>query len=92
MNSRETGGQLLDGSRIFYRIFHSVSVRAPAYRNINGGVRSAAVAEANISREFKVDSNVLEWCPHLMSDKTKEKNNTFVPSRPISGNQYCRLT
>ena len=23
-NSRETGGQLLDGNRIFYRIFHRV--------------------------------------------------------------------
>ena len=32
-------------------------VRAPAYRNRNGGVRSAAVAEANISGESKVDSN-----------------------------------
>ena len=38
-----------------------------------GGVQSAAVAEANISRESKVDSNVLEWCPHLMSDKTKKQ-------------------
>ena len=48
-----------------------------------------AVAKASISRESKVGSNVLEWYPHLMSEKTKKK--LFVPSRPISRNQFCRL-
>ena len=50
-------------------------------------------AEASISRESKVGSNVLEWYPHLMSEKTKTKKHLlFVPSRPISRNQFCRLT
>ena len=53
-------------SRRVYRL-----LSAP-YRNRHGGVQSAAVAEAKISRESKVDSNLLEWCSHLMSDKTKK--------------------
>ena len=71
-NWRETRGQLLDCSRIFYRISHRIeSVRAPAYDNRHGGVRSTAVAEANIS-SLKVGGNVLEWYPHLMSEKTRK--------------------
>ena len=29
----------------------------------------------NISRESKVGSNTLEWCPHLMSEKTENNKN-----------------
>ena len=45
-------------------------VHALTYRNRHGSVRSAIVAEPNISQESKVGSNVLEWCLHLMSEKT----------------------
>ena len=66
-------GSCLTAAVYFIVYFTVLSVRAPAYRNRHGGVRSAAVAEAIISRESKVDSNVLEWFLHLMSDKTKKQ-------------------
>ena len=43
------------------------------YKNRHGGVRSAAVAEAYISRESKVGRNILEWCSHLMCGKKRGK-------------------
>ena len=77
-NSRETAGQLLHGSRKFYRIFtvyniYSRSVHPRIYRNRHVGVRSTAVAKANISRESKVGNNVLEWCSHPMSGIKQKK-------------------
>ena len=40
---------------------------------------------------LKVGSNVLEWYPHLMREKTRNKLKLpFVPSRPIYRNQFCR--
>ena len=65
-NLLETGGQLLGAAVYFIVYFTALSVRAPACRyRIHGGVRSAAVAEANISRESTAGSNFLEWCSHL---------------------------
>ena len=72
-NSRETGGQLLDSSRIFSGIFPVMSAGVPAYLNRHGGVRSAAVAEACNSRWSKVGWDVLGWYPHLMSEKTENQ-------------------
>ena len=50
--------------------------------------------------ESKVGSNVLEWYPHIMREKTGGKTKiavraiidiiSMVPSRPISRNQFCR--
>ena len=44
------------------------------YRNRHVGVQSTAVAKANLSRESKVASNLLERCRYRMSEK-KKKNN-----------------
>ena len=87
----ETSEQLLDCSRIFYHIFHRiVSPCTRVRKQISyGGIRSATVAEANISRESKVGGNVLEWYPHLMSEKTIKIAVRAV--KPIYRNQYCRV-
>ena len=57
---------------VYFIIFlqYSRSVHPCIERHV--GVRSTAVAKANISRESKV-GNVLEWCSHPMSKKTKGK-------------------
>ena len=47
-NSHESSGQLLDGSRIFYHLFHCIVRPYTRVWNTHGGVRSAAVAEASI--------------------------------------------
>ena len=43
----------------------------------------------SISQGSKVGSSILEWYLHLMNEK--QKILLFMPSRPVSRNQFCRL-
>ena len=65
-------GSCLTAAVYFLAIFPVMSAGVPAYLNIHGGVRSAAVAEACNSRWSKVGWDVLGWYPHLMSEKNRK--------------------
>ena len=48
------------------------------YRNRHVSVQSTAVAKANLSRESKVASNLLERCRYPMSEKKKKKTKKIA--------------